>query len=181
MPPHRGLVAELVEGNPRQVVIQRKHHLAAGAVHGLRITQHQRHVGLRLAGEVLARGVDHPQGRLIDDQLRMRIGFIAFDQRKIVRNIGVQRRQLKVNRAGFLLPVGKGLRADFIDLIRRIDEIGRFVMRLLRADIPHARVLRGHHRQAVFNRLRIVAIGNIHHVESMLNRTRIMVSASHST
>ena len=100
----------------------------------------------------------------------MRVGFIAFNQRKIVRNIRVQHRQLQVNSARLLLPVAKGLRADLVDLIRRIHKVSGFVMRLLRADIPDACILRRHHGQPVFNRLRIVAIGDVDHVQRMLHR-----------
>ena len=75
----RRLVAELVERDTRQVIIERKYHLAAGAVHRLRVAQHQRDIRFRFAGEILARRVNHPQRRFINDQLRMRVSLVAFD------------------------------------------------------------------------------------------------------
>ncbi len=61
---------------------------------------------------------------------------------------------------------------SYLDLLRTqgIDKVSRLVMRLLGADIPDAGVLRGHHRQPVFDRLRVVLVGNIHHVQRMLDR-----------
>ena len=77
--PNRSLVAELIERDTRQIIIEGKHHLTAGAVHRLRVTQHQRYIRFWFAGEVLTRRVDHPQRRFIDNQLRMRVSLIAFD------------------------------------------------------------------------------------------------------
>ena len=76
----------------------------------------------------------------------MRPGFIAFDKGEVIRNIGVECRQLQLDGLRFVLPVSERLLANLIHLIRRIDKVGRLVMRLLGADIPDAGVLRGHHR-----------------------------------
>ena len=100
----------------------------------------------------------------------MRPGFIAFDKGEVIRNIGVERRQPQLDGLRFVLPVSERLLANLIHLIRRIDKVGRLVMRLLGADIPDTGVLRGHHRQPVFDRLRVVLVGNIHHVQRMLDR-----------
>ncbi len=73
----------------------------------------------------------------------MRPGFIAFDKGEVIRNIGVERRQLQLDGLRFVLPVSERLLANLIHLIRRIDKVGRLVMRLLGADIPDTGVLRG--------------------------------------
>ena len=43
-------------------------------------------------------------------------------------------------------------------------------MRFLRADVPDTGILRRHHRQTVFDRLRIVAIGDVNYVQGMFDR-----------
>ena len=43
-------------------------------------------------------------------------------------------------------------------------------MRLFRADVPDTGILRRHHRQTVFDRLRIVAIGDVNYVQGMFDR-----------
>ena len=100
----------------------------------------------------------------------MRVIFRRFDQREVIRNIGVQLRQLQRNLTGLLLPVGEGLGADFIHLIRGIDKVRRLVMRFVRADVPDAGILRRHHRQAGFYRPGIILVGNIYRVEGMFHR-----------
>ena len=91
-------------------------------------------------------------------------------QGKVIRDVRVERRQRQGNAAAQLLPLRKALRRDFVDLVRRVDEIGRLVVRLIRADEPDARVLRRHGIQTFGDRLRIITIGQVRRVQRMLNR-----------
>ena len=58
-PAHGRLVAELIERNPGEIVIEREHHLIFSAVHRFRVTQHHADIGLWLACEIAARGIHH--------------------------------------------------------------------------------------------------------------------------
>lgn len=52
-----------------------------------------------------------------------------FDKGEVIRNIGVERRQVQLDGLRFVLPVSERLLVNLIHLIRRIDKVSRLVMR----------------------------------------------------
>ena len=168
---NRRLRVKLIQRQAGEIVVEAKQHLLARVADGVLVAQRQRYRGFRLAGVKTARHPVDRHAEVVGQRDRMAVAFaILRDQGEIVRNIGVQRRHRQLDLAGALAPVGKGLVADAIDLIGRVNEVGLFVVRLLRTDIPDARMLRRHLVEARFNGGGIIVVSQVWRVQRMLYR-----------